>query len=701
MLKKCFAAIVALFLLTMGIALAEDTLVIPANVVQLEDESFQDTGARVVVLPEGIDYIGANVFAGMPLQQINLPASLNYIAPGAFAGCDDLVAAVEPGSYALTYCIENGVAYTLTEEEQPSSGESYHDYQTQSSEMGTFCVQRSQSAVDLNVLSNCFDCLLTNDASGAIVGAAAKRWYSNDGSVTWTFELNDGMVWVDYQGNVMANVMAEDYARAVEWILNYHKNGGANVPMLNDNLAGASAYYHYTEGLSAEEALALTLDDFYSMVGVQVSGNTITFTCTGPTAYFPSIACYSSLSPISGALLDNLGVEGYLNVTYDQLWYNGPYTITYFEDRVKKILTKNPHYHDRSVSLYGEVVILMTENSTQAYDLFEDGELDQVTLTNDVAEAIYNDPTNPYYPYLTTQRSKYSYQLHFNYDKHLADGSTDTNWNTAVANENFRKALYYGIDLTDWLAQTNAIAPQSAQNYGYTASNLVSTTDGRDYCDLVLDRIELSYNMETYTRYDGGKAAAYKASAIQELTTAGVSLPVQADYYIVSGSTTAMNSAEVLKQCFEAQLGDMVQLNILTYNSSLAQEVRNPRLHSFMINGWGADYADPSNFLGQETLEENAYYTEYYSFANESSDASLRAVYETFTGMVQAARAINDDYNARCEAFADAEAYLIEHCLTIPMYYNTTWVLSRAAADSKINVGYGSQSTRYVNWRNQ
>ena len=37
------------------------------------------------------------------------------------------------------------------------------DYATQANEMETFCYQYSQKAVDLNVLSNCYDHLLTND----------------------------------------------------------------------------------------------------------------------------------------------------------------------------------------------------------------------------------------------------------------------------------------------------------------------------------------------------------------------------------------------------------------------------------------------------------------------------------------------------------------------------------------------------------
>ena len=38
--------------------------------------------------------------------------------------------------------------------------------------------------------------------------------------------------------------------------------------------------------------------------------------------------------------------------------------------------------------------------------------------------------------------------MKFNYAKKNEDGSDDTNWNTAIANEAFRQSIYYGLDLT-------------------------------------------------------------------------------------------------------------------------------------------------------------------------------------------------------------------------------------------------------------
>ena len=144
----------------------------------------------------------------------------------------------------------------------------FKDYQTQANEMETFCYHYSQAAVDLNVLSNCYEHLLTNDAVGALVPAAAKSYSSPDGGQTWIFELNDDITWVDYQGEYMADCIAEDWATGLEWVLNYHKNQSANTSMPIEMIKGAGEYYEYTKTLTEEEGKALGLDKFYEMVAV-------------------------------------------------------------------------------------------------------------------------------------------------------------------------------------------------------------------------------------------------------------------------------------------------------------------------------------------------------------------------------------------------------------------------------------------------
>ena len=54
--------------------------------------------------------------------------------------------------------------------------------------------------------------------------------------------------------------------------------------------------------------------------------------------------------------------------------------------------------------------------------------------------------------YRTFRPTKYSYQMQLQLQQDATRTATpDTNWNTAIANENFRKSWYYGLDATPYL----------------------------------------------------------------------------------------------------------------------------------------------------------------------------------------------------------------------------------------------------------
>ena len=579
----------------------------------------------------------------------------------------------------------------------------FKDYQTQANEMETFCYHYSQAAVDLNVLSNCYDHLLTNDAVGALVPAAAKNYYTTDGGQTWIFELNEDITWVDYTGEYMADCIAEDWAVGLEWVLNYHKNQSANTSMPIEMIQGAGEYYEYTKTLTEEEGKALGLEKFYEMVAVSCPDDyTIQFVCVDKLAYFPSVATYNCLAPLSAELIAEIGVDGYFGADYTTMWYNGPYTITTYIYQNEKVLTKNASYHAiDEVKLFDTVTVKMVESADVAYEMFAAGELDYIELPASKLNTIYNDPNHEYNDNLIEARpTKYSYQIHLVYDKKNADGTPDVAWNTAVANENFRLALYYGLDPVNYLARTNDINPLSCQNLCYTGNFVAVNSQGVDYTQLVRDEIGLQYQNDVFSRYNPELGAQYKAKAIEELTAAGVTFPVELSYYIAGGNQASKDTADVLTQIFADCLGeDFIKFTTNTYVSKLNTEVRDPQLASIYINGWGADFADPINFLGQETYgEDNAYYSQSYSKINNATDETLIATYKEFTRLVNEAKAITGDLDARYAAFAKAEAYMLNHALVIPWSYSVTWQLTKVNNYSQIFSAYGVQGERYVNW---
>ena len=606
---------------------------------------------------------------------------------------------------------------TTSEGETEETAESAHEPITDlvlakvsSSELATFNLLNSETSADTQYLTNIWDGLLEVNNYGELVPCIAQEWGTEDGGLTWTFNLRDNATWVDVNGEEKAKVTSQDFLTGMEWILNFYKNDSANTSMPMEMIEGAQEYYEYTKSLTQEEAYALDASEgskFREMVNIETPDDyTVIYHCTTAKPYFDTVCAYTCMYPLAQGLVDELGIDGIKSMNNENMWYNGAYTMTSYIQGNEKVFTQNPAYWDTDCTRFNTVTIRMVESNDVAYQLYQSGEIDEVTLTESNVKTISGDESNPYHDQMVEWPADFrSYQFHLNYNKLNADGTPDTNWNTAAANEAFRLSWYYGLDLTPYYSRTNAINPLSCENNYYSMPGLLYTSDGTDYTDLVKAELGLGdANGETMTRLDADKAEQYKQQAIEELTALGVTFPVGIDYYISGSNQTALDSATVLAQCFSDSLGDdYVQLNIKTYVSSASQEVYEPKLQSINISGWGADYGDPQNYLGQETAgNDTAYYTRTLSNVNDlvedETNADLLAKYAEFTQLVADADAIHDDLDARYEAFAKAEAYLIQHALTIPNYYNVGWMLTKINPYSKMKAMFGIQNNKMKNW---
>lgn len=564
----------------------------------------------------------------------------------------------------------------------------------------------TQTGSTSEVLTNLVDGLLSCDVYGNLVPAIATEWGTEDGGLTWTFKLRNDVTWVDVNGNKMADCTAQDFITGLEWVLNAAKNDANNTSMPIELIAGAKDYYSYTKDLSAEEAMALDNTKFLEMVGIEAPDDyTLIYHCTTAKPYFDSVATYNCLYPVSAAMIEQITPQGFKEVSNDQLWYNGCYRLTSFIFNNEKVMERNESYWDKDCTLFDSVTIKMVEGSDVSYQLYQAGEIDSVGLNESQFATIYNDPNHEYHDNLVeTYPSKYAYVVHFNYNKRNDDGTDDANWNTAIANESFRQAWYYGLDFTEYMARYNPLNPNKQTLDTFTGRGLSYTSDGTDYTTLVTDLLDhgasdRSDGQGKAARLNAEKFAEAKAKAMEELSAQGVTFPVQADYFILSGSQTALDAAEVLKKVFSNCFGDdFVQLNIRTYVSNMTQEVRNPRLQSFMINGWGADYADPQNYLGQMTYpDNNAFYSQYYENIPDAP-ANVQETFEEYTKLVREADAITEDLDARYAAFAQAEVYMLNHAMFIPAFNQINFKITRINHFSMMNAPFGIQVNKYKNW---
>ena len=582
-------------------------------------------------------------------------------------------------------------------------------------ELESWNILYTQKAEDANVITNLWDGLLSFDCYGKVVPAIASSWEHNDDSTVWTFHLRDDVDWVDANGEVKDHLTSKDFLVGFEWVMNSYKNEANNTSMPNDTVVGAADYYEQTKA-AGDAAADMTYEDMLAAgVGIEAPDDyTLVFTCKDPCPYFDTVAAYNSFYPVAPALLDELGIEGFRGCDNTTMWYNGPYVVEEYIQGNTKSYIPNPSYYDAAnVSRFERLTITMISDGTISLQLYENRELDEVDLGESSIATIQADPSNVFNQQMCEKRpKKFSYCFIFNYDKRKTDGTADENWNKAIANKAFRQCFSKGLELSKFFSRYNPINPLKCENDFFTMSGLCYTTDGTDYTNLVAKELGLDgekYDGKTMKRLraNNGDITDLKKQAMDELSAIGVTFPVHCSYYILAGSTTALDSATVLKQCFTDSFGDdFIVLDIETFVSSTMKEVVAPKLQSFVHMGWGADFGDPINFLTQIIVhDDNAYYscnmTNIEGIAeNGAADyqKDLVAAYEQFTDLVNEGRVIVNDTDARYAAFAKAEAYFLEENLIFPTVYDVTWCLTHANEYSKINAMYGPCNYKAVNW---
>ena len=600
---------------------------------------------------------------------------------------------------------------SAAQEEQETQENEIKDlviYKSPSGELSTFNILYAQNGSDFSQLTNLMDPLLEINNHNQVVPCIAEEYGTDDNGLTWTFKIREGVKWVDMNGNEMADLTAQDFLTAMEWTFNFHKNSGVLGANLTSILEGASEYYEYTKSLSTEEAYSLTAGEgsvFRDTVKIEAPDDyTLIFHCLNNIPYFDDLAV--NMYPLSQYLVDALGgPDGVQAMNNENMWYNGCYTMTSYVQGNEKTLTKNSAYWDKDCKLFDTVTIKIVDSTDTAYQLYQSGEIDQVSLYESTIQTILDDPNHEYHDSMIPLQPIRSYSIRFNFDKYKEDGTPDTNWNTAAANKAFRLSIYYGLDLTNYYSRLNPLDPLSCENEYYTMKGLAYTSDGTDYTELVRQDLGLpELNGEQIVRLDAEKAEQYKQQSIEELTALGVTFPVEMDLYITANNQTVMDHARVLQQVYSDCFGDdYIKLNIKSYVSNLISEVLTPKLHSFYEDSWVPDYGDPKTFLDQEVMgSDSAFYANILTNINsvEESEATkdLLETYRTFTDMVDQASQIYDDNDKRLQAFAEAEAYMIENALVIPSYYPVSLCLTKIDPYSTVNAIFAWQNGKMKNW---
>ena len=168
-----------------------------------------------------------------------------------------------------------------------------------------------------------------------------------------------------------------------------------------------------------------------------------------------------------------------------------------------------------------------------------------------------------------------------------------------------------------------------------------------------------------------------------ELEAKGVQFPIHLDMPVEETSEISVNMVKSLKKSVETSLGSdnvVVDVQLLNEDKYLAAtyQATTGQAGDFDItnaSGWGPDYTDPSSYLNiYDSRKGDMIHTLGLEASavvqgTDPSTAAKKAInLPEYDALLDKAAAITDDLDARYTAYADAEAWLLDNALQVPIY---------------------------------
>lgn len=513
------------------------------------------------------------------------------------------------------------------------------DYYLIGSDFSTLNQLTSTSAADLKIIANIADGMTETDKFGNKIGSMAESWKHNDDYTVWTFTLRDA-VWSNQQGEVIGPVTANDFVYAGKYVLDPQMASyNAEYLFLFD---GAREYF---EQKSAGE------DPDFDMVGIKaLDDKTVQYTMEKGCPYLLSVLSCNGFYPICEKFVSALPDPSSYGSTPELTAYNGAFLIeSHLPDSELK-LVKNENYWDKDNVDFDTITMLAVKDQETVFEYFKRGEISLAPLvsTQVITESNKENPN-----LIQKETEMMAFSLMFN---NQTEYSEDVN--KAMSNEDFRQSIFYGFDRLMLTELINPLNPESILSSSFCPKNFVSTSDGKDYTEI--GGLEKFSQMDLY---QPDLALSYKEKAIEALKKDGVSFPLTLKYWTKSGDASGSERARMIKEILETNLGtDYITVELNEYSTSFAADVRSKGDYAFTVGGWNPDYADPINcltILKSDGLINNA--------SDPLNAGSSHFEYPTFDQMIEDADNLID-LDERYLAFANAEAWLLEHAYYCPLY---------------------------------
>ena len=392
---------------------------------------------------------------------------------------------------------------------------------------------------------------------------------NEDGTVTYTYTLKDGLLWSDGKAVTAADFeFAWKRAASVELAADY----GYMFEVV-DGYADV-----WAEEPAADAALNVkALDD-----------KTLEVTLSNAVAYWNELLAFPTYYPVREDVVAN---EAWATAPETYVC-NGAYTITGWEHNSLITLTKNENYHDAAAVTMPTLEFYLSDDAANMLTNFENGAwklIDDVP-TNEISNLKTNYPEE-----FVIAGQIGTYYVCWNVNEEiLPEGSELTGAEAEAARAEIRAA--FGL-----LFDRNYIVEAVAQGGQVPASSFVAmgmtNPDGTEF-------YKTAGSSEEFDGYYNVAAEAYEANyaaAIETLKKYYTFDEATGMFTNVPTLTYLYNTAESHKAIGEylqaALAGVGVTMNLENQEWATFLETRKNGDYSVARNGWVADYNDPICFL--------------------------------------------------------------------------------------------------------
>ena len=528
----------------------------------------------------------------------------------------------------------------------------------------------ADSAINWRAVSQAQQGLVTTDMFDFTVPGLAYAWTICDDGLVYTFNLRQGLPWVDYQFNIIGYLTAHDFVASALWTLT-PENMSSNTNIYINHINNAAAFF------------AGDITDFDQVGWRALDDYTLEITLVAPRPFFLDM-----LGSFTVAYRGSLEEHGrFFGTDNTRLSFIGPYVITVFEPGFRRIYERNPFYHNAEEVFIERVIATFNSDAgILAPEMFLRGETDFTSIDVTVLDRWMNDDNLRDIVIPGLPSFVFMYYYIFNFDPNFHEDYEPGNWDLAVNNENFRQSIYWAFD------PLMAIQVRDPFNGEMLLVNTITpptfaVVDGKCFTQFYPIR---EITERPNWQFEPERARMHRDLAIEELTAQGATFPIIVLMVYDPSDFAMVLEKQVLSQHLVNILGeDFIQPVLRTGPGTNFLSIRRQGEYALLRSRNGPVAPnDPASWSFPFERGNN------WNFPDLATGEETQRIVEEYYRLLDIAHSITTRSYERYSAFAHAEAHFLNHAMVIPFSTETEGYYA-----SRTILLHGSGS--YPRWRGQ